>query len=65
MRIRFLADSRYGDWKKGDVGTITKTLALPPQNQLALYVVSIHGTEVWATGKDIEPFMQLTIFDVL
>lgn len=64
-RVRFLADSRNGDWKKGDLGEVEKTLVTPPQNQNTIYVVQIGDKKVWATEKDVEPNEQLTIFDVL
>ncbi len=60
--VRFVADSRQGDWSKGDVGEVTRIIALPPENQIDLYLVSIQDTEVWATGKDIERYEQLALF---
>lgn len=74
-RIRFLADSRNGDWVKGQVGFVEKTLATPPQNQNAIYVVKVYSVKgsvssvderfVWVTDKDVEVNEQLSIFDVL
>ena len=64
-RVRFTADSRLGDWKKGQYAVIDRVLALPPQNQSALYVLRFNDRKVWATEKDIEPVYQLTIFDEL
>jgi hypothetical protein len=75
-RIRFLADSRQGDWQKNQIGFITRVLATPPQNQNTLYVVKVYVTRgkvsstlderrVWATDKDLEPNEQLSIYDVL
>lgn len=61
--VRFLQDSRHGDWTKGQHATVVKTLSLPPQNQFSLYVVELEdGTQVWATNKDIEPFDQLVLW---
>lgn len=63
-RVRFTADSRHGDWTKGTLGAIVKELALPPDNQFALYVIELEsGVKVWATNKDIEPHNQMTIYD--
>lgn len=63
ITIRFVADSRHGDWTKGQHGTITKTLAVPPQNQFTIYIVKLEdGTEVWATDKDVQPWNQLSLF---
>lgn len=75
-RVRFLADSRNGDWVKGQVGFVEKTLATPPQNQNKIYVIRIWAAPhklssvvkerlVWATEKDVEANGQLSIFDVL
>lgn len=65
--VRFKQNSRHGDWHKGDQGRVSRVLALPPQNQFALYIVSmfIDGAgevEVWATDKDIEPWDQLSLW---
>jgi hypothetical protein len=66
MRIRFTENSRHGDWKKGEVANVVQTLAMPPKNQYAIYVISLeNGSQVWATDRDVEPFEQMTIFDVL
>lgn len=66
MRVRFLSDSRHGDWSKGQLAEVIKTLATPPQNQFTLYVVELEdGKQVWATNKDVEPFDQMSIFDFI
>lgn len=75
-RIRFLADSRQGDWKKNQIGFIQKVLAAPPQNHNHLYVIKVYVTRgkvsstleerlVWATEKDVESNEQLSIYDIL
>jgi len=64
-RVRFVADSRNGDWSKGTLGNVEKILALPPQNTDSLYVISIGGTWVWATGRDIVSDRQMTIYDCI
>jgi hypothetical protein len=68
-RVRFVADSRNGDWRKGQFATIDRVLALPPQNQRSLYILSFKELlgvrRVWATDQDIVPDEQMTIFDVL
>lgn len=63
--VHFLADSRNGDWKKGDRGTISRILAVPPGNQNQLFIVEIEKGTVWATDKDVISSRQMTIFDVL
>lgn len=66
MRIRFTENSRHGDWKKGQIANIVRTLAVPPQNQYTLYVISLeNGSQVWATDRDVEPFEQMTIYEEL
>jgi hypothetical protein len=61
--VRFVANSRYGDWRKNDIGTIERTLALPPQNLNSLYIVTLaDGTQVWATSQDVEVYEQLALF---
>lgn len=63
LRVRFLADSRHGDWKKGQLASVVKELVVPPQNQFKILVVELEdGTQVWATDKDFEPFNQLSLF---
>lgn len=63
MQVRFLEHSRNGDWKKGDLATVTKTLASPPLNQNVIYVVRMDdGRAVWATDRDVEPYEQLVLF---
>lgn len=63
MKVRFLENSRHGDWVKGQKGTVVKTLALPPQNQFKIYIIELGwGKSVWATDKDVEPFNQLSLF---
>lgn len=65
-QIRFTEHSRHGDWQKGQLGRVVRTLALPPQNQYAIYVIRLeNGSQVWATDKDVEPFEQMTIYDEL
>lgn len=72
--VRFVADSRNGDWKKGQQGYVFRVLALPPQNQSQLFIVRFRpdghsafaqDIEVWATERDVEVTRQMTIFDVL
>lgn len=64
-----MADSRNGDWKKGQFGTIEKVIATPPQNTNTIYIIYwktlIDVKRVWATEKDVVPDEQMTIFDVL
>lgn len=64
-RVRFVADSRNGDWKKGQYAVIEKVLALPPQNTTGLYIARFNDRKVWVTEKDVEPVYQLTIWDEL
>jgi hypothetical protein len=60
--VRFINASRFDDWQKGDLGIITKELAMPPQNLNKLFIVQIDNREVWATDLDIEPHNQLALF---
>lgn len=69
-RVRFVADSRNGDWRKGQIGTIEKVIATPPQNTNTIYIIwwksLIDIVKVWATEKDIESaWDQLSIFEVI
>jgi hypothetical protein len=62
QRIRFTKSSRFNDWHLGDLGEITRVLALPPQNQKSLYVIKVRDREVWATAEDFTPMNQLSLF---
>lgn len=70
-RVRFVADSKNGDWTKGQYGFVVKNVALPPRNLSAIYIIRLAfegdaaDTFVWATEKDIATDRQMTIFDAL
>jgi hypothetical protein len=63
--VRFISNSRHGDWSKGDLGEATTQLAAQGENQKNVYLVRLienGGKIVWATDEDFEPFNQLTLF---
>lgn len=63
MQVRFLADSRHGDWKKWELAEIEKQLVSVPLNQNNIFVLRLEdGRKVWATEKDFEFYDQLRLF---
>jgi hypothetical protein len=61
--VRFLANSRFGDWRKNEMGTIEKTLVTRQHNLNGIYIVEKEdGTRVWVTDQDIEVYEQLALF---
>lgn len=66
-KVRFLDSNRQGLWRRGQIGTIQKTVAERPQATADIYLIKLEldGRVVWATSDEVEPFEQLSVFDLI
>jgi hypothetical protein len=63
--VAFTANSRFGEWNKGDMARFDRFLVEYPLNQssIAQLTLSETATAVWALLDEIRPhFEQLTLF---
>jgi hypothetical protein len=63
--IRFNQNSRFGEWKKGDIGEIDRLLVGKPENQSNIYVVKRDSNPalIWVIDTEFSLYWrQMTLF---
>lgn len=63
--VAFTANSRYGEWNRGEMAYFEGYLVKYPENQATIVTLTTYpgGIAVWALEDEIRPhFEQLTLF---